>query len=212
MLKVQSVIESGDFSDIPKNETYAAFYLKGWSGIEDEHAGVDIWMCVYVNFDRQPSSIPSFPTIGERTEFTLKYNLNANSITLHWYEKRTQFWQILLGNSMLLLPIEFVQFHSLGACFDQYDKSNFMSGLSYFMSGFFKTDFWLFVEFGVSCTQRAMRWVGSVFLQVHIIGKPLLTHVARHILFLQEILLARNICLQWILFCNKYFFAMNIFL
>ena len=137
VLKVESVIESGDFSDIPKNETYAAFYFKGWSGIEDEHAGVDIWMCVYVNFDRQPSSIPSFPTIGERTEFTLKYNLNANSITLHWYEKRTQFWQILLGNSMLLLPIEFVQFHSLGACFDQYDKSNFMSGLSYFMSGFF---------------------------------------------------------------------------
>ena len=71
VLKVESVIESGDFSDIPKNETYAAFYLKGWSGIEDEHAGVDIWMCVYVNFDRQPSSIPSFPTIGERTEFTL---------------------------------------------------------------------------------------------------------------------------------------------
>ena len=62
---------------------------------------------------------------------------NVNSITSHWYEKRTQFWQILLGNSMLLLPIEFVQFHSLGACFDQYDKSNFMSGLSYFMSGFF---------------------------------------------------------------------------
>ena len=64
VLKVQSVIESGDFSDIPKNETYAAFYLKGWSGIEDEHAGVDIWMCVCVNFDRQPSSIPSFLTIG----------------------------------------------------------------------------------------------------------------------------------------------------
>ena len=42
VLKVQSVIESGDFSDIPKTETYAAFYLKGWSGIEDEHAGVDI--------------------------------------------------------------------------------------------------------------------------------------------------------------------------
>ena len=42
VLKVQSVIESGDFSDIPKNETYAAFYLKGWSGIEDEHAGEDI--------------------------------------------------------------------------------------------------------------------------------------------------------------------------
>ena len=97
---------------------------------------------------------------------------------------------------MLLLPIEFVQFHSLGACFDQYDKSNFMSGLSYFMSGFFKTDFRHFVECGVSCTQRAMRWVGSVFLQVHIIGKPLLTHVARKILFLQEILLAMNICLQ----------------
>ena len=35
-------IENGDFSDIPKTETYAAFYLKGWSGIEDEHAGVDI--------------------------------------------------------------------------------------------------------------------------------------------------------------------------
>ena len=64
VLKVQSVIESGDFSDIPKNETYAAFYFKGWSGIEDEHAGVDIWMCVCVNFDRQPSSIPSFLTIG----------------------------------------------------------------------------------------------------------------------------------------------------
>ena len=71
VLKVESVIESGDFSDIPKNETYAAFYFKGWSGIEDEHAGEDIWMCVCVNFDRQPSSIPSFPTIGERTEFTL---------------------------------------------------------------------------------------------------------------------------------------------
>ena len=42
VLKVESVIESGDFSDIPKNETYAAFYFKGWSGIEDEHAGVDI--------------------------------------------------------------------------------------------------------------------------------------------------------------------------
>ena len=77
---------------------------------------------------------------------------------------------------------------------------------------FFKTDFWLFDECGVSCTQRAMRWVGSVFLQVHIIGKPLLTHVARNILFLQEILLAMNICLQWILFCSEYFFAMNIFL
>ena len=70
---------------------------------------------------------------------------------------------------------------------------------------FFKTYFWLFVECGVSFTQRAMRWVGSVFLQVQIIGKPLLTHVARNILFLQEILLAMNISLQWILFCNEYF-------
>ena len=102
-------------------------------------------VCVRVNFDRQPSSIPSFLTI-ERSNgihpltFLYGYNFNANSKTLHWFEKRTQFWQILLGNSMLLLPIEFVQFHSLGACFDQYDKSNFMSGLSYFMS-----DFWLFL-------------------------------------------------------------------
>ena len=210
VLKVESVIESGDFSDIPKNETYAAFYFKGWSGIEDEHAGEDIWMCVCVNFDRQPSSIPSFLTIGPSNgihplTFLYGYNFNVNSITSHWYEKRTQFWQILLETQCCFCLLSLSSSIHWGLALTS--TTNQILCLAFHISclAFFKTDFWLFDECGVSCTQRAMRWVGSVFLQVHIIGKPLLTHVARNILFLQEILFSRNS------YGKEYLFAMNSF-